>query len=166
MKKSAQAGFSVLETLLLIVMVGLVAFIVWYVFHASSDTNATLDNATNTSNKAATKQLRATASSAKIIITKNNASSGNYLTEVSGKTLYTYGADTSGVSNCKGSCSIAWPAYKASSKANLPTNVTVIERPDNTMQYAYKGMPLYYYASESTGQVTGDGINNFHVARP
>jgi predicted lipoprotein with Yx(FWY)xxD motif len=38
---------------------------------------------------------------------------------------------------------------------------------DEIKQYAYKGLPLYYYTGDtSAGMVTGDGINNFHLAKP
>ena len=48
----------------------------------------------------------------------------------------------------------------------LPANVTVITRSDGGKQYAYKGMPLYTFTSDGNGQVTGDGVENFHIAKP
>jgi predicted lipoprotein with Yx(FWY)xxD motif len=105
--------------------------------------------------------------SGSIIQTKTSSSVGQYLADANGNTLYTNGGDTTGVSNCTGTCLSAWPAYQpTSSTTTLPTNVTVIKRSDGTSQYAYKGMPLYTFASDSAGQVTGDGISNFHVAKP
>ncbi|MBX4201773.1 hypothetical protein KW803_02675, partial [Candidatus Saccharibacteria bacterium] len=47
-----------------------------------------------------------------------------------------------------------------------PDKVTVIKRTDGTSQYAYSGMALYYYTSDSVGKVTGDGISGFKVATP
>ena len=107
------------------------------------------------------------ATSAAIIQTKTDASLGQYLAGSNGAALYTYGADTTGVSNCTGSCLYSWPIYAAtSSSASMPANVTVITRSDGGSQYAYKGMPLYTFSSDSSGKVTGDNVANFHVAKP
>ncbi len=101
-----------------------------------------------------------------IITTKTDTTIGSYLADGLGKTLYTYDQDTEGVSNCSGSCLSAWPAFEAKGEATLPANVTIIKRSDGSSQYAYNGMPLYYFVSDTTGKVTGDGVNNFHVAKP
>ncbi|HSX36850.1 MAG TPA: hypothetical protein VLG13_01885 [Patescibacteria group bacterium] len=92
---------------------------------------------------------------------------GQYLTDLHGNALYTYGLDKTGVSNCTGGCLASWPIYDASNApATLPANVTVITRSDGGKQYAYKGLPLYTFSGDSSGQVTGDGISNFHLAKP
>lgn len=103
-----------------------------------------------------------------VLITKTNSSVGQYLADPSGKTLYTYNADTKGVSNCTGSCLTVWPAYvDTGSTTNLPAGVGTIKRTDNGQtQYTYNGLPLYYFVSDSTGQVTGNGVQNFAVAKP
>jgi predicted lipoprotein with Yx(FWY)xxD motif len=49
----------------------------------------------------------------------------------------------------------------------VPTNVGTITRTDGGVQYTYKKMPLYYYVGDtSAGQITGDGVNGFSVAKP
>lgn len=103
-----------------------------------------------------------------IIITKTNSSIGDYLADPSGNALYTYGSDTTGISNCMDTCLSTWPAYLDNgTTTGLPTGIGTIQRTDNSkMQYTYNGMPLYYFASDSNGQVTGNGINNFQVAKP
>jgi predicted lipoprotein with Yx(FWY)xxD motif len=103
-----------------------------------------------------------------IVLTKTNSSVGQYLTNPDGRTLYTYNADTSGVSNCTGSCLVAWPAYQdTGSTTGLPAGISTIKRTDNGQtQYTYNGLPLYFFASESAGQVTGNGVQNFTVAKP
>jgi len=85
---------------------------------------------------------------------------GTIVTDSKGMTLYTYAKDTTGVSNCSGGCLKAWPAYAAPSQnVTVPANVTVIKRSDGTFQYAWKGMPLYYYISDTkAGDVTGNGV--------
>jgi len=103
-----------------------------------------------------------------VVQTKTGSSVGEYLASSSGAALYTYGPDTVGVSHCSGACLSTWPAYVATDTSDtLPANVTVIKRTDNNQsQYAYKGMPLYTFASDSSGQVSGDGVGSFHVAKP
>ena len=108
-----------------------------------------------------------TASTGAIVQTKTASSVGSYLADSSGNALYTYGADTAGTSNCNGSCLYSWPVYDASgAPSTLPANVTVITRSDGSKQYAYKGMPLYTFTSDAVGNVTGDGVSDFHVAKP
>jgi len=168
MRKKLQRGFSAPETILVLVAVGLIAFVVWFVFHSSSDTSETLGNAANTQTEVPKQNNTAarTAEKAKVYTIRTDANTGKYLADISGKVLYTYGADTKGVSNCSGDCLAAWPVYKATVTDNLPADISVITRTDGNKQYAYKGMPLYYYVNDTTGQVTGEGVNNFHVAKP
>jgi predicted lipoprotein with Yx(FWY)xxD motif len=171
MLKKSQKGFAPVETVLILVIVGLVAFIAWFAFHTKSNTDTTLDLAGSSQIAPPQSKKNEPATNSKaasdIVVTKTDSKVGQYLADSKGKTLYTYGADTTGVSNCTGSCLAAWPVYEATSADNLPANVTVISRSDGTKQYAYKGMPLYYYSSDtSAGMVTGDGVNNFHVAKP
>lgn len=103
-----------------------------------------------------------------VIITKSNAALGTYLADPNGNALYTYNADTMNVSNCTGSCLVSWPAYQdKGATTNLPTGVGTIKRHDNgQIQFTYNGMPLYYFSSDSNGQVTGNGVANFSVAKP
>lgn len=103
-----------------------------------------------------------------VLVTKTDASIGQYLADPGGKALYTYNGDSSGVSNCTGSCLANWPAYvDKGSTTDLPAGVSTIKRTDNgQVQYTYNGMPLYYFISDSAGQVTGDGVENFKVAKP
>jgi predicted lipoprotein with Yx(FWY)xxD motif len=102
-----------------------------------------------------------------IIQTKSSSSVGNYLADENGSPLYTYGKDTSGVSNCNGTCLLGWPVYApTSSTTSLPTNLTIITRSDNTKQYAYNGSPLYTFSGDVNGNVNGDGVSGFSVAKP
>ena len=92
----------------------------------------------------------------------------NYLTDENGMTLYTYSKDSKGVSNCSGTCLANWPAYgpkTAPVVSTLPANVTVITRSNKALQYAWKGMPLYYFAQDAkAGDVTGNGVGGFAPA--
>jgi predicted lipoprotein with Yx(FWY)xxD motif len=103
-----------------------------------------------------------------VLITKTDSTVGQYLADPSGQALYTYGADSSGVSNCTGSCLAQWPAYQdKGATTGLPAGVSTITRTDNgQIQYTYNGMPLYSFVSDKPGQVTGEGVQNFSVAKP
>jgi predicted lipoprotein with Yx(FWY)xxD motif len=103
-----------------------------------------------------------------VLTTKTASSIGNYLADPNGRALYTYNADTPGVSNCTGGCLAAWPAYQdKGSTTGLPTGVGTIKRSDNgEIQYTYQGLPLYYFINDSGGTVTGNGVENFRVAMP
>jgi predicted lipoprotein with Yx(FWY)xxD motif len=128
-------------------------------FHKSSKTTPA---STSTS-----KQTKPAVTNA-VLITKTDATVGQYLADPSGKALYTYGGDSAGVSNCTSSCLANWPAYQdKGSTTNLPSGISTIKRSDNgETQYTYIGMPLYYFVSDGPGQVTGNGVENFHVAVP
>jgi predicted lipoprotein with Yx(FWY)xxD motif len=101
-----------------------------------------------------------------VVQTKTDSGIGKYLADANGSPLYTYGGDSKGVSNCHGSCLYSWPIYEATKTSDLPANVSVITRADGSKQYAYKGLPLYTFTSDSNGQVTGDNVSDFHIAKP
>jgi predicted lipoprotein with Yx(FWY)xxD motif len=156
-------------------LVGLIVLVVvviggYAIFHKSSKTTSYNAPAANT--KSSTGQAASAANNAAVnnavLTTKTSSSVGSYLADPNGNTLYTYGADTSGTSNCTGSCLSTWPAYKdTGATTGLPTNVSTIKRSDNSeTQYTYKGKPLYTFVSDSQGQVSGDGVNGFSVAKP
>jgi len=155
-------------------VVGIVVVIVlvvggFAIFHKSSTkTNSSTTTANTSTNTSASNQATKNASinPQAVVQTKTAAGVGLYLADASGNALYNYGGDTSGVSNCNSGCISTWPPYIPGPTTGLQTNVTVITRSDGSKQYAYKGMPLYTFASDSNGQVTGDGVANFSVAKP
>lgn len=96
-----------------------------------------------------------------IYLSKTDASSGAYMADFAGMTLYIFDKDTQGVSNCYNGCATTWPPYisGAALQGNLPENITLVTRTDGSKQFAWKGMPLYYYAKDTkVGDVTGDGV--------
>lgn len=110
----------------------------------------------------------ATASASALTTTKTG-SKGDYLADTKGMTLYIFDKDKPGVSNCNGSCASIWPPFKVSAKsASLPAGFSVFTRADGSEQYAYKDMPLYYYAKDTkAGDTLGDGVNGtWHLAKP
>lgn len=134
---------------------------VFLIFHRSSKPAATVTTALSTSSNAPTVNNA-------VLKTRTNPSVGQYLTDPDGNALYIYTADTNGTSNCMNSCLAVWPAYEdKGTTTGLPADVATIKRPDNgQIQYTYKGRPLYHFASDGQGQVSGNGIEGFKVAKP
>lgn len=159
------------------ILVGLVVLIVvviggFAVFHKSSKTTSSSYSAPAANVKGNASQAASAANNAAVnnavLATKTGSSVGSYLANPDGNALYTYGADSSTTSNCTGACLSTWPPYQdTGSTTGLPTNISTIKRSDNGQtQYTYKGKPLYTFSSDSNGQVTGNGVNNFNVAKP
>ncbi len=161
-----KSGFWVIGILvILILIVG-----GYFIFHKSTPattTTATSSSTTSLSTKTSAKSTATPINNA-VVITKTNSSIGEYLADPSGRTLYTYGGDENGKSNCTGSCLVSWPAYTDSgATTNLPSGISTIKRSDNDqIQYTYNGMPLYFFVNDTNGQVTGNNVGDFHVAVP
>ncbi len=123
-------------------------------------------NTTVTSNKTTTAMVP----SDNIYLIKTDKTKGQYLTDFAGNTLYTYSKDNNGVSNCAGQCLAVWPIYTsgATAQKTFPANISVITRSDGSKQFAWKGMPLYYYIQDKKpGDINGDGVGGvWHIVRP
>lgn len=100
---------------------------------------------------------------------------GTVLTDAAGLTLYTFNADQAapGKSQCNAGCSSVWPpATSAGASPTKPASVsgdlTLITREDGTKQMAYKGRPLYHYASDKApGDAFGQNVAGaWFVAKP
>lgn len=149
--------------LIAIIIIIAIAVGAYAVFHnpsspaPSTNTNQTSQNTPST-----------TPSTNSIVLTKTDPQLGKILTDPNGKPLYFYNADSKDMSNCTGSCLSNWPPYTAtSSMANLPAGITTFTRSDNNqVQYAYNGKPLYYFTGDTGTQATGNGVENFSVAKP
>jgi len=138
------------------------------IFHKSSKTSPSTAYSSTSTSSSKSSQTQAVAVNNSILITKTNSSTGSYLADPSGNTLYTDGSGSTGVTNCASSCLSAWPIYQDKGAiTDLPTNISTIKRSDNgEIQYTYKGAPLYYFSSDNQGQVTGNGVSGFYVAKP
>ena len=99
---------------------------------------------------------------------------GIWLTGSSGLTLYTFKPDTANNSTCVDECAKAWPPFTVASDAAVEAGdgvtgaLSTFERPDGTLQVAYNGAPLYYFASDSgPGDTNGQGLGDaWFVAEP
>jgi predicted lipoprotein with Yx(FWY)xxD motif len=91
------------------------------------------------------------------------------LADSKGMTLYTFGKDADGKSTCNAKCAMAWPPLAASADSKPTGDWTVVTRDDGSMQWAYKGKPLYTFAKDAkAGDATGDGMGNgnWKIATP
>lgn len=85
------------------------------------------------------------------------------------RTLYTFQDDQPGVTNCTGSCTNNWPPAQApASTSQADASLSTLERPDQTLQWTFKGFPLYFYTGDAaSGEVNGEGLaDKWYVARP
>jgi len=92
---------------------------------------------------------------------------GSILVNGQGMTLYVFGADTPGTSNCSSACLQNWPALTvASGNPTAGSGVTgtlgAITRSDGTTQVTLNGMPLYTFVGDTKpGDTNGQGITAF-----
>ena len=97
---------------------------------------------------------------------------GKAWVDAKGMALYTFGKDKKGTttSMCTGNCIVEWPPLLAPAGAKAKgewTLVAVVDKDGKTQQmWAYDGKPLYLFVDDKKpGQVTGDGVDDFHLAK-
>lgn len=96
-----------------------------------------------------------------------DTSEGRVLANDEGMTVYTFGQDEPGQSNCYGGCAEAWPPVEASSGATASGKFSIIERDDGSRQWAYDGEPLYLWVQDSEpGDATGHNVNDVWFVVP
>jgi predicted lipoprotein with Yx(FWY)xxD motif len=68
---------------------------------------------------------------------------------------------------CNADCAAKWPPYRPTAGERDVRDFTVIKRDDGSLQWAYKGKPLYTFVGDTkTGDKTGDGVNGvWHVVK-
>ncbi len=79
-----------------------------------------------------------------------------------GLALYTFANDVpgSGRSVCLAPCSNIFPPYLVEAGAAATGELSIIERPDGTKQWAHKGRPLYrWFDDREPADRGGDGMN-------
>jgi predicted lipoprotein with Yx(FWY)xxD motif len=98
-----------------------------------------------------------------------NTAKGKSFTDSHGMTLYTFAKDPAGKSVCNGACAKNWPPFMASAGAAASGDWSMITRKDGSMQWAYKGKPLYAFAKDTApGDIKGNGLlkGAWRIARP
>lgn len=106
--------------------------------------------------------------------TAENTELGTILVDAEGMTLYTFTNDTanSGESACVDACAQAWPPLTVEGEPTagdgIDGELATIERTDGTTQVTYKGLPLYFFASDATpGDTNGHEVGGiWFVAQP
>lgn len=92
------------------------------------------------------------------------------LVDKSGMTVYTFDQDkaNSGKSVCNDACAKNWPPVEASADAKPDGDYSLVKRDDGTMQWAYRGMPLYTFVKDTKpGDKKGDNVKSvWHVVEP
>lgn len=89
-----------------------------------------------------------------------------YLVDSAGRALYTYDKDSVGKSNCYEQCAALWPPLMAGDSEVPSGDFTVIVRRDGRRQWAFKGMPLYYWVSDrASAAPTGEAVPGWHLVR-
>lgn len=101
--------------------------------------------------------------------TVGQTAKGDTLVDARGMTLYVFDKDANGKSICNGPCAVNWPPLMAAAGSAASGDYSVVTRDDGSMQWAYKGRPLYTWKNDQKpGDITGDGFlnNAWHVANP
>ncbi len=130
-----------------------------------SNMQASYQNQLEQARKSAQKTQPTPVASNIVMMSKN----GKLVTDANGRSLYTYDKDTTGKSNCTGTCATIWPPYLAKGNVSspMPANLGTTIRSDGSTQYTLNGKPLYYYANDKNpGDTKGDGIGGiWHLAK-
>jgi predicted lipoprotein with Yx(FWY)xxD motif len=109
----------------------------------------------------------ASASATGTVIKGTSGTTGAFLADGSGRTVYLWVKDGKNMSACSGACAGAWPPVTASgtvtaSGSAKASDLGTITRSDGTRQVTYDGHALYYFSGDSAaGQVSGQGSDGF-----
>jgi len=99
------------------------------------------------------------------VMIANQGTTGLFLTDTFGKTLYYFTSDPSGASACTNACLARWPAFNTDTisapSVLRPADFTKVTRADGVKQTAYMNRPLYYFVNDTKpGDILGQGFNN------
>ena len=90
-----------------------------------------------------------------------------------GFTVYLFDDDTNdadgdgvGDSDCNGGCAVVWPPLFAETTDTAAGDFTIINRDDDTKQWAYKGAPLYFYSGDTVAGDTNGIYATWHEVTP
>jgi predicted lipoprotein with Yx(FWY)xxD motif len=80
-------------------------------------------------------------------------------------TVYTHDLDSATESKCDRQCAATWQPVLAPVLAMATGDWSVVKRGDGTLQWAFRGKPLYtYFGDFNPGDLNGQGVKNWHVA--
>jgi predicted lipoprotein with Yx(FWY)xxD motif len=84
------------------------------------------------------------------------------MTDSKGFTVYWFALDTTGKSNCSGTCATFWPPVTGpvTAGAGVTGTLSTLTRADGTTQATWNGHPLYTYKADTApGMNSGNGLN-------
>ena len=95
-------------------------------------------------------------------VTTETIDGSDVLVDSDGQALYTSEEEQGGKVLCTGSCTSDWVPVPASEGAGAAMDLDLGEqkRPDGAEQLTYEGAPLYSFADDGPGEVTGDGFED------
>jgi predicted lipoprotein with Yx(FWY)xxD motif len=104
---------------------------------------------------------------ASTVSTRKVSGAGIVLVDSQGDALYFPAQEQGGKILCTGGCTAVWvpltlPAGMAAPTAasNLPGKLGVVKRPGGKRQVTWNGDPLYTFAQDGSGKVTGNGATD------
>ncbi len=100
-----------------------------------------------------------------VVLAQSVGTMGTILVAASNShTVYTFNSDSPGASKCNGGCATTWPPLTIASGVT-PTGgpgvtgqLGTITRGDGSVQVTYKGLPLYFFHSDTK---PGDTMGNY-----
>jgi predicted lipoprotein with Yx(FWY)xxD motif len=112
-------------------------------------------------------------SAAAIVLAQSVGTMGTILVAASNShTVYTFNSDSPGVSRCNGACATTWPPLTIAS-GQTPTGgpgvsgqLGTIARSDGSLQVTYKGLPLYFFHSDSNAGDTRGNYTGWSLVKP
>jgi predicted lipoprotein with Yx(FWY)xxD motif len=147
-----------------------VAFSAVLLAACGSQTSGTAATATPSSSPAATPSPTPTA--APVVLAQSVGTMGTILVAASNShTVYTFNSDSPGVSKCNGACATTWPPLTIAS--GTPTGgpgvtgqLGTITRSDGSLQVTYKGLPLYFFHTDSNPGDTKGNYTGWSLVKP
>jgi predicted lipoprotein with Yx(FWY)xxD motif len=101
------------------------------------------------------------------VATESISGVGDVLVESSGMALYTNDVDTQTKIVCTNQCAAEWLPLAAptggqptSDDSAVEDELGTVQRPDGSSQVTFGGLPLYTFAQDSPGEVTGNGFSD------
>lgn len=136
-----------------LIVVGIVFWIFWFM-GANNSVTSSLRKGLGLENAPAS--MTETESEVQPISLAGHSQLGNYLTDVSGMTLY-----VTTKTDCTGNCLTVWPPYVANGSVSAVNGRlgTAQNEDAGVLQYTWNGKFLYYYEQDKKpGDVFGHGV--------
>src|SRR6202165_635607 len=110
---------------------------------------------------------------AAVVLAQSVGTMGTILVAASNShTVYTFDSDTPGASKCNGGCATTWPPLTITG-GQTPTGgpgvtgqLGTITRSDGSVQVTYKGLPLYFFHSDSAAGDTKGNYPGWSLVKP